>query len=212
MCTTASAISFMLQNLGKPVIFTGSVIPGNRIYTDLKRNIILALTMAAYGQLCEVAILFNDRLFRANRTTRTNRSKLQPFASPHYPPLGSMIGNSLQLHNAFLRPQPHGALNVMPHMSAIILTLYLGPSLPPNVLHSALQHTSARAVILCCYGSGNGPSRDGYMTRALAIAQSRDLVVVICTQNNFGTVTLNEYATGQQLLKAGALSALDMTT
>lgn len=170
MCMTASALSFMLQNLGKPVIFTGSLIPGDRVYTDLKRNIILALTIAASGQLCEVGILMNDRLFRANRTIRVNRSNLQPFASPHYPPLGTMQECNLRFHSTFARSQPHGALSVMPYMSTFVLTLYLGPGLPQEVLQQTIQLTTARAVILCCYGSGNAPSRDKYMTRALALA------------------------------------------
>lgn len=211
MVETATALSFMMENLGKPVIFTGSLIPGHRIYSDMKRNIILALIFASCRQLCEVCILFDEKVYRANRAIKVSRSSFCPYDSPNYPPLATMSGGVLRLNHAVLRAHPHGKLRVMPHMNVKVLELRLGPGAPCTTLLRALELTTAKAVILQCYGSGNGPTRNGYMNRVIGLARKRGLLVIICTQNRYGSVSLGDYEAGNQLLKAGAIGAGDMT-
>ncbi|KAG5489609.1 hypothetical protein GH5_00487 [Leishmania sp. Ghana 2012 LV757] len=211
MVATSTAVSFLLENLGKPVVFTGSLIPGDRIYTDMKRNIILALAFASCSQLCEVCILFDEMLFRANRTIKVSRCSLRPFDSPHFPPIASMHGGVMTIHKVLLRPRPTGRLRVDSELSTMVLTLKMGPGAPFEFFEAAIEHTKAPALILRCYGSGNGPTRQSFMKRLLAKAKARDLVVVISTQNRYGVVDLSEYEAGRQLLEAGAISAGDMT-
>lgn len=211
MVASSTALSFALEGLGKPVIFTGSLIPGNRIYTDMKRNIILALGFASCSQISEVCILFDEILYRANRAIRVSLSNLRPFSSPHYPPLGMMQGGVMVVRQSILLSHPRGRLRVACNMATKILTLQLGPGIPFEVLMRAVETTESRAVILICFGSGNAPSRNGVMRRLLALASARDMVVVICTQNRYGIVNLAEYETGRQLMEAGAISAGDMT-
>nr|AGT02699.1 asparaginase [Strigomonas galati] len=206
----ATALSFMLENLGKPVIFTGSLIPAECIYTDMKRNLILSLMVANCRQLTEVCILFDDTLYRANRCLKVSRSNLKPYDSPHYPPLAVMEG-SMRLIGPLLRPQPHGKLRVMPNMETKILSLELGPCTPLDALLLAVEKTEAKAVVLACYGSGNGPSRGNFMPQLIQLAKSRNLLVVITTQNRYGGVNLSEYELGRKLLDLGAVSAGNMT-
>ncbi|AYU83820.1 asparaginase-like protein [Leishmania donovani] len=211
MVTTSTAVSFLLENLGKPVIFTGSLIPGHRIYTDMTRNIILALAFASCSQICDVCILFDEMLYRANRTIKMSRCSLRPFDSPHFPPIASMRGGVLIIRKVLLRPHPTGRLRIEAELSTKVLTLELGPGAPFEFFRAAIEYTSAPALILRCYGSGNGPTRRDFMKRLLAIAKTRDLVVVICTHNRYGVVALSEYEAGRQLMGAGAISAGDMT-
>ncbi|KAK7200526.1 asparaginase-like protein [Novymonas esmeraldas] len=211
MVVTATAVCFLLENLGKPIIFTGSLIPGDRIYTDMKRNIILALTFASCSQICEVCILFDEMLYRANRAVKVSRCSLRPFDSPHFPPLASMHGGVMSIHKPLLRPHPTGRLRIVAGLSTPVLTLELGPGAPFEFFMEAIERTTAPALILRCYGSGNGPTRHSFMKRLLARAKARDLVVVICTQNRYGAVDLSEYEAGRQLLEAGATSAANMT-
>lgn len=214
MVSTATALSFMLENLGKPVIFTGSLIPVDRTYTDMKRNIILALFFASCSQLCEVCIQFDEKLFRANRTLKKTRCDLMPYVSPHYPPLARMHSGAMSLFKPLLRPQPHGKLRVMPAMTTKVLVLTLGPGAmdpPATALLTAIAASEARGIVLLCYGTGNGPTRGDYMVRLIGLALAKDAVVVICTQNRYGSVSLQSYEAGRQLMEAGALSAGDMT-
>lgn len=211
MVQTASALSFMLENLGKPVVFTGSIIAGDRVYTDLKRNIILALTIANDTRICEVCILFDEKLFRANRTMRVHNTSLQPFDCPHFPLLATVYSGAVRLHHSLLRTQPHGELRVMSSMHTVVLSLQLGPALTQDVLIQIIQCTTAKAIILHCYGTGNGPTRNNYMRNALQCAHERSIVLVICTQNMYGDVKMSQYAAGSQLIKAGCIGAADMT-
>eukprot|EP00796_Vickermania_ingenoplastis_P010986 gene10986-7630_t len=208
---TATALSFSLQNLGKPVIFTGSLIPGDCIYTDLKRNLVIALSVAQSTMLCEVCILFDENLFRANRTIRVAKSHLCPFDSPHYPRLGTIFGGEMKLRSSLLRPYPTGRLRVMPNLHTKVLILQLGPGLDAPVLLRFAQETQAKAIVLYCFGSGNGPTRDNYMKHFLTKTRERDILVVICTQNRYGSVKLEEYEGGRQIMSEGAVGAGSMT-
>lgn len=207
----ATALSFMLQNLGKPVIFTGSLIPGAYIYSDMKRNAVLALTAAQSTEISEVCLLFDEHLFRANRTIRVSGSTLCPFDSPHYPVIGSVVNGELIIQRELLRRFPTGRLRVQANLDTKVLTLQLGPGMSKPIFLRFARATAAKAIILYCYGSGNGPTRDSFMKDFLSICTRRNIIVVICTQNRYGSVSLSEYEAGRQMMDEGVLSAGSMT-
>ena len=128
MAYTSSALSFMLKNLGKPVIFTGAIVTINQIHTEIKRNVVLAMQLAVTRKLTEVCILFAERLFRANRTIKVARRRLQPFATPNFPPLATVQGKTVRLmEENLLPPVPTGRLLVHTHMQAKVVTITVTP-------------------------------------------------------------------------------------
>lgn len=207
---TAAALSFMLAELGKPVIVTGSLIPGNRVHTDMKRNIILALLFAASEMISEVCIVFAEKVFRGNRTIKVSRSLLQPFASPNFPPLATMKGSAVWLERRLLRPAPRGRLTVHRDMSPKILTLKLLPGMTAEIAERLLT-TRARAIVICGFGTGNVPIRGHVVFRLVLEAVAKGILVCVCTQNRFGSVDLGSYEAGRQLIDAGAVGVKDMT-
>lgn len=209
MVMTASALSFMLYNLGKPVVFTGSIIPADSNYTDLRRNVIVALRVAL-SEVSEVCILFDEKLFRANRTIWVASSPMCVFDSPFLPEL-AVVKETLKIRRSVLRPYPRGKLQVFTNMHTKVLMLQLVPGLEPAVLLKFFEKTNARAIILCCYGSGNGPTREANFRRLLQVAKDRDILVVICTQNRYGIVKLEEYEGGRQIMEDGGVGAEHMT-
>lgn len=211
MVYTATALSFMLENLGKPVMLTGSLIPSNLVQTDLKRNIILAMLFAQNKDICEVCIVFAERLFRGNRTLKSSRHNLQPFASPNFQPLAILKGNRVMLNHQLLLQAPRGRLRVHTDMSSVILTIKLMPGMEPQMAQRLAAATKAKAVVLCAFGTGNVPARRGAILQFTQECTDRGLLVVVCTQNRFGSVDLSSYEAGRQLIATGAVGAGDMT-
>jgi L-asparaginase len=211
MVYTATALSFMLENLGKPVMFTGSLIPSYLVQTDLKRNITLAMLFAQNKDICEVCIVFAERLFRANRTLKSSRHNLQPFASPHFQPLAILKGNRVMVNDQLLLHAPRGRLRVHTDMSSIILTIKLIPGMEPKMAQRLASATKAKAVVLCAFGTGNVPARRGAILHFTQNCVDRGLLVVVCTQNRYGSVDLSSYETGRQLISTGAVGAGEMT-
>lgn len=211
MVLSATALSFMLMNLGKPVIFTGSLIPAGMVHTDLKRNLILALIFAAGETLSEVGIVFADRLFRANRTVKVSSVLLQPYASPNFPPLAVMKGKKVQLDPTKLRPAPRGRLVVQREMCAKILTVKLVPGIRAETLLALVERSTAKAVVICAYGTGNCPIRSGAVREAAKLARQRGMIVAICSQVRYGNVELASYEAGRQLIETGVVGVEDMT-
>jgi L-asparaginase len=211
MVYAATAISFMLENLGKPVIFTGSVIPGNLVQSDLKRNIILSLLFAQNESLCDVCIVFAEKLLRANRTFKIASTQMQPFASPNMPPLALLRSNRVVMEHRLLLKAPRGRLRVHSDMSALVLTIKLVPGMRFDVAMQLVETTRARAIVICGFGSGNVPVRRGVLLSMVANAIARGVLVVVCTQNRFGIVDLGDYDTARQLMAVGAIGSADMT-
>jgi L-asparaginase len=211
MVYTASALSFMLQNLGKPVIFTGSLISGTKSHSDLHRNLILSIIFAASTVLCEVCIVFAEKLLRANRCIKTSSVSLQPFESPFLPPLASMRANVVQFEEQDLLPAPSGRLTVYTDMHAQILTVKLTPGVVMEAMLRLVNDTTARAIVVCAFGSGNVPLRGKVMAAFALRARDRGIIVAVCTQNRFGYVDLQSYETGRQLVETGVVETRDMT-
>ena len=211
ICFTATALSFMLMNLGKPVMLTGALIPAQMVHTDLKRNLILSLLFAASEQICEVCIVFAERLFRGNRCTKMSGVSLQPFDTPFYPPLARMRSQQMELQHRLLRPAPTGRIVAFTEMNTKILTIKLVPGIRKSVLLALINNSEAKALVLVGYGSGNTPIRGGAITTACLRAKERGMIVVIATQVRSGAVNLRDYEAGRHLLDVGVIGCEDMT-
>lgn len=208
MAFTASALSFMLENLAKPVIVTGSQIPLAELRSDGQINLLNALYLAANYPINEVSLFFNNKLFRGNRTTKAHADGFDAFASPNYPMLLEVGINirriaplMTQLHNAPLKvhqitPQPIGVVTIYPGISADVVRNFL--------------RQPVKALILRSYGVGNAPQKADLLAE-LQEASDRGIVVVNLTQCISGRVNMEGYATGNALAHAGVISGFDMT-
>lgn len=214
MAYIATALSFMLENLNKPVIFTGSQIPLCMPQNDARRNLIMAMIFASRDTINEVCIFFHDRLLRANRTTKVNTHKLLAFDSPNIDPLAT-IGISINENDHVLLPPAKGSLRVHLHMDPRLLTIRLVPGFDDEMIRQIVEinteRQQLRALVLQLYGTGNLPSVKESFIKLLADATDKDILVVASTQCFTGSVHLGHYATGRALLEAGAVSAGDMT-
>eukprot|EP00979_Chaetoceros_neogracilis_P000791 scaffold169_cov279-Chaetoceros_neogracile.AAC.13 len=198
MAYAASALSFMFQNLGKPVVFTGSQIPLREPYNDARKNLIMATIFASSDTVTEVTIFFHDRLLRACRATKVNTCKLLAFDSPNIAPLAE-IGINIEENEYLYRDPPRGAFMVRTEMDTRLVTLRLVPGFDDAmIVHmiKAARETNLRGLILQLYGTE---------------ASEAGVCVVVMTQCHTGGVILGHYATGQALKNAGVVSASDMT-
>ena len=213
MSYTASALSFMIENLGKPVIFTGSQLPVNGIRTDAKENLITALEIAAEKRkgksiVPEVCIYFDYKLFRANRSFKYNSEKFEAFRSPNYPILAE-AGVYLKFNkNVILKPSVEPVKFHTKLDSAIgILKLY--PGISPAIVKSALS-AECKAVIMETFGSGNTSTQTWFLYLLKQAIDGGKLILNI-SQCKVGTVELGRYETSRELLKMGVVSGFDMT-
>ena len=213
MSYTASALSFMIENLGKPVIFTGSQLPVNGIRTDAKENLITALEIAAEKRkgksiVPEVCIYFDYKLFRANRSFKYNSEKFEAFRSPNYPILAE-AGVYLKFNkNVILKPSVEPVKFHTKLDSAIgILKLY--PGISPAIVKSALS-AECKAVIMETFGSGNTSTQEWFLNLLKEAIDGGKLILNI-SQCKVGTVELGRYETSRKLLDMGVVSGFDMT-
>jgi L-asparaginase len=215
MAYTASALSFMLENLSKPVILTGSQLPIGVLRTDGKENLITAIEIAAAkidGKpvVPEVCIFFENHLMRGNRTTKINAENFNAFRSYNYPPL-ARVGIHIKYEPSRIR-KPNEKKPLTPHYlfdtNVVILTLF--PGMQEGVISSILRSPELKAVILKTFGSGNAPQKEWFI-RELKEATERGLIIVNVTQCSSGAVEMERYGTGLQLLQAGVISGYDST-
>ncbi len=213
MAYAASALAFMLENLGKPVIFTGSQIPLCEPYNDARRNLIMSLIFASRDTITEVCIFFHDRLLRACRATKVNSHRLFAFDSPNMPPL-AQIGISIEENEHLVLPPARGALRMHPYVEPRLITVRLVPGFDDAVLKYAIEgarESGLRALVLQLYGTGNLPSNRDAMLKILADATASGILVVATTQCLAGSVRLGHYAVGHALVDAGVIGGADMT-
>ncbi len=216
MAFTASALSFMLEDLSKPVILTGSQLPIGKLRTDGKENLITAIEIAAAKHpdgtaiVPEVCIFFENHLLRGNRTTKINAENFNAFRSYNYPPLATA-----GIHIKYEFDKIHKAdpsLPLQPHYlfdtNVVVLTLF--PGIQENVVRNILHTPGLRAVILKTYGSGNAPQRPWFI-KLLKEATERGIVIVNISQCHSGMVEMGRYETGLHLLDAGVISGYDST-
>ena len=209
MAYTASALSFMLENLAKPVIVTGSQIPLAELRSDGQTNLLNALFIAANYPVNEVTLFFNNQLFRGNRARKVDADGFHAFDSPNYPALLE-AGIAIELKHKYLLESTHNkAFRVSKIRSQPIGMLSLYPGISPVVLDNILQQP-VNALVLLSYGVGNAPNNPELIAQ-LKRAQEANILVLNCTQCMRGRVNMAGYANGQLLQDIGILSGEDMT-
>ncbi|MDD3194959.1 MAG: asparaginase [Paludibacter sp.] len=216
MAYSASALSFMLENLSKPVIFTGAQLPIGSMRSDGKENLLSSIEIAAAKEnghpiVPEVCIFFEDTLFRGNRTTKKNAEHFNAFNSYNYPPLAK-AGVHIKYFRSFIHyPDPDSKLKLRLNTNPNIAVLKLFPGISERVIRSILDIDGLRAVVLESFGAGNAP-RHQWLFDALKEAIDKDLIIVNRTQCSTGSVEMGRYETSLNLMSAGVISAYDITT
>ncbi len=217
MSYSASALSFMLENLGKPVVFTGSQLPVGVLRSDAKENLLTAIEIAAAKDeegnpiVPEVTIYFEDRLFRANRTTKRNAEHFSAFNSYNYPALAKAGVHITYLPHLVRYSDPSKPLTLHTAFDTNVAVLKLFPGIQPSVVRALLRTRGLKGVVLETFGAGNAPS-DKWLYRELKAAVDRGIIIVNKTQCNTGSVEMGLYAVSLNLMKAGVLSGHDITT
>ena len=216
MAYTASALSFMLENLGKPVIITGSQLPIGQLRTDGKENLLTSIEIAAARDadgtpiVPEVCIFFENRLMRGNRTTKINAEGFNAFRSYNCPSLAH-AGIHIKYERHFIR-RPDPTRPFQPHFlmdnHVIILTLF--PGIRKEYVESVCRLNGVRGIILKTFGSGNAPQKP-WLIKILRELVDRGVIIVNITQCSQGAVEMQRYGTGLQLLQAGVLNGHDST-
>lgn len=217
MAYTASALSFMLEGLAKPVILTGSQLPIGVLRTDGKENLMTSIEIATAQNkegeplVPEVCIFFESRLMRGNRTTKMNAENFNAFRSFNYPVL-AQAGIHIKYYNTQIHKHKEKQ-NLKPHylLDTNVVVLKLFPGIQENVVASILGIEGLKAVVLETYGSGNAPRKEWFIRR-LCQASAKGIVIVNITQCKAGMVEMERYETGYQLLQAGVVSGYDSTT
>jgi L-asparaginase len=218
MAYSASMLSFMFENLRKPVIFTGSQLPIGALRTDGEENLIAAVQIAAARNdagepaVPEVCIYFDSQLLRGNRTTKFSAERFDAFDSFNYPPLVES-GIHLRFNESVINRPSSGnteELTVHTVLDTNVGVLKIFPGMNETVVNSVLKTEGLRSVIIETFGSGNAPSFSWFIN-AIADAVGRDIVALNITQCKTGSVEPDKYLTGNLLKKAGVLSGNDIT-
>ncbi|HEY9723463.1 MAG TPA: asparaginase [Oscillatoriaceae cyanobacterium] len=207
MAYTASALSFMLTNLPKPVILTGAQRPIASIRTDAKSNLVEALELATYD-IPEVALHFNHRLLRGNRAKKLSIDDFDAFASPNFPPLAE-VGLNLEIREEALR-RPTGLFRLQQDFSDKVLVLRLFPGMRPEHLLPLLD-SEVRVFVIEAYGAGNVPIEEHSLLPFIERATASGRLVALCSQAVSGAVDLSIYESGRRAAELGAVSGSDMT-
>jgi len=215
MAYSASALSFMIENLDKPIIFTGSQLPIGTIRTDGKENLISAIEIAAatkQGQPCtpEVCVFFENKLFRGNRTTKHNAEYFNAFTSENYPALAD-AGINIRYNIPYIHyPTQKHPLKVQTNLDNNVAVLKIHPGINRRIIETMIQTPGLKALILETYGSGNAPTSDWFVNQ-IKQAVEKGVVVLNVTQCQAGSVNMESYDTGILLQKAGVVSGYDIT-
>ena len=216
MSYSASALSFMLENLSKPVIFTGSQLPIGDLRTDAKENLITSIQMASLQNngvpvIREVGLYFEYKLYRGNRTTKINAEHFEAFSSFNYPFLAES-GVHLKVNSEFLnKPEDKKNLIVHTSMDCNIGLLKLFPGISRPILEAVLKSKLIKGLIIETYGSGNATTEKWFID-LLKHAISNGLYIINVTQCAGGSVSMGQYETSSKLKKIGVISGNDITT
>lgn len=215
MSFTASALSFILENLNKPVIITGSQLPLGIPRTDGRENFITSIELAAGKSddtpiVPEVAIYFENQLFRGNRTYKFNAENFEAFKSVNYPPLAE-VGVNIRYWKNNIRKPNFKKLKVNRVLESGVLIIRLFPGIPQNILHAMLNAEGLKGVVLETFGSGNAPTEEWFINE-LKEAIERGLTIVNVSQCRGGSVDMGKYETSSELKRIGLLNGKDMTT
>jgi L-asparaginase len=217
MAYSASALSFMLENLSKPVIFTGAQLPIGMLRTDAKENLLSAIEIAANtdengeSMVHEVCIYFENSLFRGNRTTKKNAELFNAFGSYNYPALVK-VGVHFNFSSSFIhRNKTNKPLKIYTSLNSNITIIKLFPGLTSEILDAMLHAEGLKGVVLETYGAGNAPRHDWFY-ESLHDAVQRGIIIINVSQCDAGSVQMGRYETSLNLLKAGVISGYDLTS
>lgn len=216
MSYTASALSFMLENLNKPVILTGSQLPIETIRTDGKENLITAIEIAAAREnslpvVPEVCIYFENKLYRGNRTKKYNAEHFDAFESPNYPSLAE-AGVHIVYHKEFIQYNHQQKIfKIHTNLNTDIAILKLFPGINKNTVEAILNTKNLKALVLESYGAGNAPTSKWFID-LLKDSIAKGTIIVNITQCSAGSVEMGRYETSTELDKIGVISGYDMTT
>lgn len=215
MSYSASALSFMLENLNKPVVFTGSQLPIGDLRTDAKENLITAIQIASLQHkgktvINEVCLYFEYKLYRGNRTTKINAEHFNAFTSPNYPALAES-GVHLNVNTHLLNTKTTKKLVVRKELNDNVAIVKMFPGINESVLTAIFSIPNLKGVVLETYGSGNAPTEEWFI-QILKKAIKNGLFIVNVTQCSGGSVNMGQYETSTQLKKIGIISGKDITT
>jgi L-asparaginase len=216
MSYTASALSFMMENLAKPIIFTGSQLPIGDLRTDAKENLITAIQIASLrenGQAVvkEVCLYFEYKLYRGNRTTKINAEHFKAFTSPNYPFLIES-GVHLKINSdLFLPLNGDTRLQVHKKLDTNVIILKLFPGISEQLIDAVVRIPNLKGIVLETYGSGNAPTDEWFLS-VLKQAIQTGVHIINITQCSGGSVRMGQYETSAALLEIGVISGKDMTT
>lgn len=216
MSYSASALSFMLENLSKPVIFTGSQLPIGDLRTDAKENLITAIQIASLQHnnkhvISEVCLYFEHKLYRGNRTTKINAEHFNAFSSPNYPPLAES-GVELKLNSELFLPKTRvKKFKVHKELDSNVVIVKMFPGISETVLSAILNIPNLKGIVLETYGAGNAPTEEWFL-ELLEKAIKKGLHIINVTQCSGGSVRMGEYETSTSMKKIGLISGNDITT
>ena len=217
MAYSASALSFMLENLNKPVIFTGSQLPIEKIRTDAKENLITALEIAVDKNekrkaiVPEVCIFFQNLLMRGNRTIKINADNFEAFNSFNYPVLAE-AGTYIRYRNELIhRPEPKSEPRFHYSFDSNVTVIRIFPGFSAEILQSIIRIPQLKGVVLETYGAGNAPT-DSCFLEVIKEGIDKGIVIVNVTQCASGSVDMSRYQAGRELKNLGVLSGNDITT
>jgi len=216
MSYTASALSFMLENLAKPVVFTGSQLPIGDLRTDAKENLITSIQVASLQYLNkpvikEVCLYFEYKLYRANRTTKINAEHFEAFASLNYPDLAESGVHLKVNHEHLFKPNLKKSLIVHKHLDNNIALIKLFPGISENLLKNIFSTPNLKGIILETYGAGNCTTEKWFID-LLQTTIKKGIHIINITQCSGGSVIMGHYETSELLKKIGVISGKDITT
>ncbi len=210
MAYTASALSFMLENLGKPIVLTGSQIPLCELRSDGRDNLITSILIAADDKVHEVCLYFGGHLMRGNRAMKYSADGLIAFHSPNYPLLAE-AGIEIRYNKGAILPKPTGSLRLQPLMSVPIGVIKIFPGIQFPLFESIMTE-KLRGIVIETFGAGNIPGNGNALLPIIRKASENGTILVVCSQCPQGTVFLGTYETSSALTSAGAVSGYDITT
>lgn len=216
MSYSASALSFMFENLAKPIIFTGSQLPIGDLRTDAKENLITSIQIAGLQKngkpvIAEVGLYFEYKLYRGNRTTKINAEHFEAFASLNYPELVESGVHLKVNHTALKIPNRRKKLILHTDLDDNIIVLKLFPGVNQKILEQILNIENLKGIIFETYGSGNATSSNWFIELVKKTIK-RGVVIINVTQCSGGSVAMGQYETSVALKKIGVISGEDMTT
>jgi L-asparaginase len=216
MAYSASALSFILDNLDKPVIFTGSQLPIGQLRTDGKENLLTSVEIAAARKngrplVPEVCIYFDSKLYRGNRTSKIDSQHFRAFDSANYPAL-AIAGVDIDYAEEFIcNPVSQGILRVNANLCTDVVLLKIFPGIKPSIVRSILEIDQLKGVVLESYGSGNVPNFE-WFSQLIAEATKKGIIIVNISQCAGGRVKMGMYETSVALQNADVVSGYDMTS